>query len=74
MHLSRDENQMVDALAILSSMWDRPTGTAMKPLMIMKTRAPCYGGKLIMSTEIGPEEKPLFYDIKKFIEERKYPD
>lgn len=27
-----------------------------------------------MSTQIGPEEKPWFYDIQRFIEERKYPD
>ena len=27
-----------------------------------------------MSTQIGPEEKPWFYDIKRFIEERKYPE
>ena len=74
MYLSRDENQMVDTLAILSSLWDRPTETAMKPLVIMKIKAPCYGGELVMSTQIGPEEKPWFYDIQKFIEERKYPD
>ena len=53
-HLSREDNQMVDALATLSSMWDRPTGTAIKPLVIMKTRAPCYGGESVMSTQIGP--------------------
>ena len=73
-HLLRDENQMVDALAKLSSMWDKPTGTAMKSLVIMKIRAPCYGRKSVMSTQIEPEEKSWFYDIKKFIEERKYPD
>ena len=44
----------------------------MKPLVIMKIRAPCYGGESVMSTQIGPEEKPWFYDIQKFIEERKY--
>ena len=65
---------MADALAKLFSMWDKPMGTAMKPLVIMKTRAPCYGGKSVMSTQIGPEEKLWFYDIKKFIEKRKYPD
>ena len=27
-----------------------------------------------MSTQIGPEEKPWYFNIKKFIEERKYPD
>ena len=59
-HLSRDENQMADALVILSSMWDKPSGTAMKPLVIMKKRALCYGEKSVMSTQIGPEEKPWF--------------
>ena len=49
-HLLRDENQMVDALATLSSIWDKPTGTTMKPLVIMKIRAPCYGGESVMST------------------------
>ena len=56
-HLSRDENQVADALATLSSMWDRLTGTTMKPLVIMKIRALCYGGESVMSTQIGPEEK-----------------
>ena len=59
-HLSKDENQMADALATLSSMWNKPTGTTMKPLVIIKIRAPCYGGESVMSTQIGPEEKPLF--------------
>ena len=57
-YLSRDENQMADALAMLSSMCDRSTDTMIKPLVIMKIRAPCYGGESIMSTQIGPEEKP----------------
>ena len=73
-HLSRDKNQMVDALATLSSMWNKLTRTAIKPLVIMKTRAPYYGGESVMSTQIGREEKPWFYDIQKFIEERKYPE
>ena len=49
---------MADALATLSSIWDKPTGIAMKPLVIMKIRAPCYGGELVMSTQIGLKEKP----------------
>ena len=57
-HVPRDENQMADALATLSSIWDKPTGTEMKPLVIMKTKAPCYGGESVMSTHIGPEKKP----------------
>ena len=62
-HLSREENQMADTLAMLSSMWDKPTGTTMKPLVIMKIRAPYYGRESVMSTQIGPKEKPWFYDI-----------
>ena len=62
-HLSRDENQMEDTLAILYSMWDKLTSIVMKPLVIMKIRASCYGGESIMSTQIGPEEKSWFYDI-----------
>ena len=54
MHLSRDENQMADTLETHSSIWDKPTGIAIKPLMIVKTRAPCYGGESVMSTQIGP--------------------
>ena len=46
----------------------------MKPLVIMKTKAPYYGGEQFMGTQIGPEEQSWFYDIQKFIEERKYPD
>ena len=56
---------MADALAILSSIWDKPTGTAIKPLVIMKLRAPCYGGESVMSIQIGPKEKSWFYDIKR---------
>ena len=57
-HLSRNENQMADALATLFSMWDKPTGTVIKPLVILKMKAPCYGEESVMNTHIGPEEKP----------------
>ena len=73
-HLSREENQMTNALATLSSMWDNPTGMTMKPLVIMKLKAPYYGSEQDMNVHIRPEEKPWFYDLHKFIEERKYPD
>ena len=46
----------------------------MKPLVVMKIRAPCYSGESVMSTQIRLEEKSWFYNIKKFIEERKYPN
>ena len=40
----------------------------------MKLKAPCYGSEQLMNVQIGPEEKSWFYDVQKFIEERKYPD
>ena len=46
----------------------------MKRLVIMKIRASCYGGESVMNTQIGPKGKSWFYDIQKFIKERKYPD
>ena len=49
---------MADIFATLSLMWDKPNGPAMKPLVIMKIKAPCYGGEQVMSTQIGPKEKP----------------
>ena len=57
-HLSKDENQKADALATLSLMWDKPSGLMMKLLVIMKMKAPYYGGEQVMSTQIGPKEKP----------------
>ena len=53
-HFSREEIQMANALATLSSMWDKLIGTTMNPLVIMKTRAPYYGRELVMSTQIRP--------------------
>lgn len=73
-HLSRDENHMADALATLSLMCDSLTGMTMKSPVIMKVRAPYYGSEQIMDIQIGPKEKPLFYDVQKFIKERKYLD
>ena len=42
---------------------DKPTGTMIKPLVIIKIKAPCYGGESVISTQIRPEEKTWFYDI-----------
>ena len=45
-----------------------------KPLVIIKSKAPRYCNEQIMNVHIGSDEKPWFYDVQKFIEERKYPD
>eukprot|EP00257_Ricinus_communis_P015160 XP_015573018.1 uncharacterized protein LOC107261029 [Ricinus communis] len=36
--------------------------------------APCYQGDWIMQVQMGPKEKPWFYDLNKFIESREYPE
>ncbi|XP_048232881.1 uncharacterized protein LOC125370632 [Ricinus communis] len=71
-HLPRDENQMVDALATLSSIWINPSQLSMRSLVIVKLGAPCYQGGWIMQVQMGSEEKPWFYDMKRFIEKKKY--
>ena len=72
-HMPREENQMADALATLASMWDNPRDVAMKPLVMCRSRIPCYQGERVMMI-YGPKEKPWFYDILKFLENREYPE
>ncbi|XP_015575326.2 uncharacterized protein LOC107261325 [Ricinus communis] len=72
-HFLLDENHMVDLLVTVSSMWDKPSQLPMKPLVIMKSGAPCYQGHWVMQVHIGLEEKPWFYDLKMSIEDRVYP-
>ena len=58
---------MADALTMLSSMWDKPTGTVIKPLVIMKIRAACYGGESVMSTQIGQKRCRDFMTSKSLL-------
>ena len=39
-HLPRDENQMADALAALSSLWEGPQANPVKPLMLQTASRP----------------------------------
>eukprot|EP00257_Ricinus_communis_P017569 XP_015576039.1 uncharacterized protein LOC107261431 [Ricinus communis] len=41
-------------------------------LVIIKLGAPCYQGDQIIQVQMELEEKPWFYDLKKFIESREY--
>ncbi|XP_048229276.1 uncharacterized protein LOC125369915 [Ricinus communis] len=45
---------------------------SIKPLVIMKLDAPCYQGDRIMQIQIRLEEKPWFYELKKFTKNREY--
>ena len=66
MHLSQEENQMADALATLVLTWEVGKQPEMKPLILVRSRTPCYEEIRIMS--IDPAEKPCFYDLKHYLE------
>ena len=41
-HLPREENQVANALATLASIWESRDQIKVKPLILMKSRVPCY--------------------------------
>ena len=41
-HLPREENQIVDALATFASMWENSAGSGARPLILAKSRSPYY--------------------------------
>ena len=43
----------------------------MKPLILVRSRAPCY--KEIRIMPINPTEKPWFYDLQHYLETRQFP-
>ena len=44
----------------------------MKPLILMRSQAPCYEEIRIMP--INPVEKPWFYDLQQYLEMRQFPE
>ena len=65
-HLPREENQIADALATLASIWEVGRQAEMKPLILMRSRTPCFEEIRIM--QINPVEKPWFYDLQHYLE------
>ena len=61
-HLLREENQIVDSLATLSSMWESNTRSDAKPLILARSRSPCYEEVRVMPVLII--EKPWFHDLQ----------
>ena len=66
MHLPREESQMADALATLAAMWEIGKQAEMKPLILVRSRTPCYEEIRIIS--INPIEKAWFYDLQHYLE------
>ena len=71
MHLPREENQMADALATLASTWEIGKQAEMKPLILMRSQAPCYEEIRIMP--VNPVEKLWFYDLQYYLETEQFP-
>ena len=70
-HLPREENQIADALATLASMWESNTRSEVKPLILAKSRNPCYDEVRVMPVQTT--EKPWFYDLQKYLETGEFP-
>ncbi|XP_050889612.1 uncharacterized protein LOC127094890 [Lathyrus oleraceus] len=69
-HIPREENQLVDALAMLASMFKVKWKNEAPSIHIdyLDELAHC------LATEANPDDKPWFYDIKTFLEKRQYPE
>ena len=69
-HIPREENQMADALATLSAMF-KATWPNFEPcITIRHFEEPAY----YLAIEEGPDNKPWFYDIKRYLEKQEYPE
>ncbi|XP_050919867.1 uncharacterized protein LOC127137453 [Lathyrus oleraceus] len=69
-HISREENQLEDALATLASMLKVKWKNEAPFIHIdhLEESAHC------LAIEAGPDDKPWFYEIKTFLEKRQYPE
>ncbi|CAJ2652969.1 unnamed protein product [Trifolium pratense] len=68
-HIPRDENQMADALATLSSMYRVNRRNETPTIGIRCLERPAY----VFATEEVVDNKPWFHDIKMFLQKQEYP-
>nr|KYP34453.1 hypothetical protein KK1_044583 [Cajanus cajan] len=68
-HIPREENQLADALATLSSMFKISQGKDVPLIRIQNRGQPAY----CKAIEEEPDGKPWFYDIKCYLKDREYP-
>ncbi|GAU31738.1 hypothetical protein TSUD_146250 [Trifolium subterraneum] len=68
-HIPRDENQMADALATLSSMYRVNRRNEMPTISIRCLERPTY----VFVAEEVVDDKPWFHDIKMFLQKQEYP-
>ncbi|GAU49857.1 hypothetical protein TSUD_374390 [Trifolium subterraneum] len=68
-HIPRDENQMADALATLSSMYRVNRRNEVPTISIRCLERPAY----VFAAEEVVDDKPWFHDIKMFLQKQEYP-
>ncbi|XP_058745947.1 uncharacterized protein LOC131618808 [Vicia villosa] len=68
-HIPREENQMVDALATLASMYQVKFPNEAPQITIMRLDRPAH----VFTVEAITNDKPWFYDIKNFLQKQEYP-
>ncbi|XP_057985279.1 uncharacterized protein LOC131170228 [Hevea brasiliensis] len=71
-HMPRAQNQMADALAMLASLWEKGDQKLTQPVILMRSRIPCYEGLIIAHLDLEDEMK-LYEDIRRYLEVREYP-
>ncbi|XP_050890850.1 uncharacterized protein LOC127096308 [Lathyrus oleraceus] len=69
-HISREEKQLADALATLASMFEVKWKNEAPSIHIDHLDEPAH----CLAIEVDLDDKPLFYDIKTFLEKRQYPE
>ncbi|KAA0033220.1 putative RNA-directed DNA polymerase (Reverse transcriptase), Ribonuclease H [Cucumis melo var. makuwa] len=68
-HVPCESNQVADALATLSAMFNVAYSEEVQPIRMEKYKTPSY----CMSLERKPDGKPWYHDIKHYIAYREYP-
>ncbi|XP_058006777.1 uncharacterized protein LOC131182144 [Hevea brasiliensis] len=63
---------MADALATLASLWEKGDQKLTQPVILMRSRIPCYEGLIIAHLDLEDEMK-RYEDIRRYLEVREYP-
>ncbi|XP_057994337.1 uncharacterized protein LOC131174598 [Hevea brasiliensis] len=71
-HMPRAQNQMADALATLASLWEKGDQKLNQPVILMRSRIPCYEGLIIAHLDLEDEMK-WYEDKRRYLEVREYP-
>ena len=69
-HISREDNQLADALATLSSMFEVNQGGELPKIKMKSHEHPAYCSFI----EEESDDKPWYFDIKQYLKNREYPE